>query len=140
MKKLQLLLALAVACIVAFTACSSSSSSSSSDSSKGVVKAYLDNVIAGKFDKAVTHFYFKDETSQAELKGLAAKLEEGYGKEGGLKSYEIISEEITKAEEEGDVDKARVEVKLFYKDGKEDEQTITTVKHNGEWKIDFSIK
>ena len=136
MKKLQLLLALAVACMVAFTACSSSSS----DSSKGVVKAYLDNVIAGKYEKAVTSFYFKEEMSQAEMKGLAAKLEEGYGKEGGLKSYEIISEEITKAEEEGGVDKAKVEVKLFYKDGKEEEQTMKMVKHNGEWKIDFSVK
>jgi len=138
MKKLQLLLALAVACIVAFTACSSSSSSS--DSSKGVVKAYLDNVIAGKFDKAVTYFYFKDESSQAETKGLAAKLEEGYNKHGGLKSYEIISEEITKAEDEDGVDKARVEVKLFYKDGKEEEQTMKMVKHDGKWKIDFSVK
>ena len=138
MKKLQLLLAVAVACLVAFTACSSSSSSS--DSSKGVVKAYLDNVIAGKYEKAVTHFYFKDEQSQAEMKGLAAKLEEGYNKNGGLKSYEIISEEITKAEDEGGIDKARVEVKLFYKDGKEDEETMKMVKHNGTWKIDFSVK
>jgi len=135
MKKLQHLLALVVACMVAFTACSSSS-----DSSKDVVKSYLDNVIAGKYEKAASNFYFKNEPSETELKALAAKLEEGYGKDGGLKSYEIVSEEITKAEEEGGIDKARVEVKLFYKDGKESEETMKLIKKDGKWKIDFSVK
>ena len=134
MKKLQFLLALAVICMVAFTACSSSS-----DSSKGVVKAYLDNIIAGKFEKAIDAFYFEEEISQAEMKALAEKLEGGYSEEGGLKRYEIVSEEIIKAEDDG-VDKAKVVVKLFYKDGKEEEQTMTTVKHDGEWKVDFAVK
>ncbi|MCL2289897.1 MAG: DUF4878 domain-containing protein [Bacteroidetes bacterium] len=139
MKKLQLfLVAICVVAFAAFAACSSSGSSS--DSSKGVVKEYLDYIKAGKFDKAVNLFYFKEETSQAELKGLAAKLEEGYGQNGGLVKYEIISEEIKKAEEEGGIDKAKVVVKLYYKDGKEEEETITTIKHNGKWKIDFSVK
>jgi len=134
MKKLQFLLA--AVCIMAFTACSTSSSS---DSPKGVVKEYLDYIIAGKYDKAVNSFYFKEEASQAELKGLAAKLEEGYNQDGGLVKYEIISEEIIKAEE-GGVDRGKVLVKLFYKNGKEEEETITTIKNNGVWKIDFSVK
>jgi acetylornithine deacetylase/succinyl-diaminopimelate desuccinylase-like protein len=135
MKKALFLLA--AICVVAFTACSSSGSS---DSSKGVVKEYLESVKAGKFEKAVTFFYFKEETSQAEMKALAAKLEEGYSQDGGLERYEIISEEILKAETEGGVDRGKVVVKLYYKDGNEEEETITTVKHNGVWKIDFSVK
>jgi hypothetical protein len=135
----KILFFLAAICIVAFTACSSSGSGSS-DSSKGIVKEYLEYVKAGKFEKAVTLFYFKEETSQAEMKALAAKLEEGYNQDGGLEKFEIISEEIIKAETEGGMDRAKVKVKLYYKGGNEEEETITTVKHNGAWKIDFSVK
>jgi hypothetical protein len=133
MKKLQFLL-LAI-CALFFAACSSSKS----DSPKGVVVSYLESIKSGNYEKAVKCFYFKEEMKETEMKALAAKLEEGYGKDGGLVKYEIVSEEVEQNEEEN-VIKGRVEVKLYYKEGKEKEETIKTVKNNGEWKIDFSVK
>jgi len=134
MKKLQILL-LAL-CALVFAACSSSTKS---DSPTEVVKEYLDHIKSGNYEKAVKCFHFEKETKEAELKALAAKLEEGYTKDGKLLKYEIVSEDVTKDDEGNDV-KGKVEVKLFYENDKEDEQTIKTVKDNGKWKIDFSIK
>ena len=133
MKKLQILL-LAL-CALVFAACSSKKS----DTPTEIVKEYLDCIKAGNYDKAVKCFHFEKEAKEAELKALAAKLEAGYTKDGKLLKYEIVSEEVTKDEEGNDV-KGKVEVKLFYENDKEDEQTIRTVKDNGKWKIDFSIK
>jgi len=134
MKKLKLfVLAL---CALAFAACSSSPKS---DSPVGVVKEYLDCIKAGNYDKAVKCFYFKEEVKEAELKGLAAKLEQGYTEDGKLKSYEIVSEEVEK-DEDGNAVKGTVDVKLFYEGDNEKEETVKAVKINGEWKIDFSVK
>jgi len=133
MKKLQILLL--VLCALVFAACSSKKS----DTPTGIVTEYLDCIKAGNYDNAVKCFHFEKEAKEAELKALAAKLEEGYTKDGKLLKYEIVSEEITKDDEGNDV-KGKVEVKLFYENDKEDEQTIKTVKDNGKWKIEFSIK
>jgi len=133
MKKLQILL-LAL-CALVFATCSSKKS----DSPTVVVKEYLDCIKAGNYDKAVKYFHFEKETNEAELKALAAKLEQGYSKDGKLLNFEIISEEVEK-DEEGNAIKGNVKVKLFYENDKEEEETIKTVKENGEWKIDFSIK
>jgi hypothetical protein len=132
MKKLQILL-LAL-CALVFAACSTKT-----DSPTGVVKEYLNCIKAGNYDKAVKCFYFKEEVKEAELKALAGKLEAGFTKEGKLLNYEIVSEEVAKDEEGNDV-KGRVEVKLFYENDKEEEKTIKTIKEDGEWKIDFSVK
>jgi len=132
MKKLQVLLL--SLCAFFFAGCSSKT-----DSPSGIVKEYLDYIQAGNYDKAVKCFHFEKEVDEAELKALAGKLEAGYNKEGKLKSYEIVSEEITK-DDQGNEMKGKVEVKLFYVNDKEDEQTIKTVKEGGKWMIDFSIK
>jgi lipopolysaccharide biosynthesis regulator YciM len=134
MKKIKLFV-LAI-CALCFAACSSSSNS---DSPQKVVKEYFDLVKAGKFDKAVKCFYFEEEIKAEELNALAEKLKEGYGKQGGIEKYEIISEEITK-DEDGNIVSAKVATKVYYKDGKEDEDHLTVIKVNGEWKIDFSVK
>ena len=133
MKKFKLLL-LAL-CAVAFSACCSSKS----DSPQTIVKEYLDLCKAEKFDKAVKCFYFEKETKEAELEALAAKLKAGYSEKGGIDKYEIISEEITN-DDEGNPVSARVAVKIYFKDGKEDDENMKVLKHDGEWKIDFSIK
>jgi len=135
MKKLQLFLA--AICLFAFSACSTSPASS--ESAQSIVKEYLDCVVAGKFDKAVDCFYFNEEASKAEMKALAAKLEEGFNQDGGVKSYEILSEEVFK-DEDGNAVKTKTEVKLYFNNGKEEEETITSVKVEGKWKIDFSVK
>ena len=132
MKKLQILL-LAL-CAVVFAACSTKTASPAS-----IVKEYLDCIKAGNYDKAVKCFHFEKEVKEAELKALAGKLEAGYSKEGKLLNYEIVSEDVIK-DDEGNEVKGKVKVKLFYENDKEDEETIKTVKENGEWKIDFSVK
>ena len=134
MKKFKLLL-LAL-CALAFAACSSAAKS---DSPQKIVKEYLDLCKAEKYDKTVKCFYFEKETKEAELEALAAKLKAGYAEKGGIDKYEIISEEITN-DEEGNPVSARVAVKIYFKDGKEDDENMKVLKHDGEWKIDFSIK
>jgi hypothetical protein len=131
MKKINLLLV--ALCALLFAACTSSVKK---ESPSGIVTKYLDCVVAGDFDKAVQCFYFKEELQKEELTGLAAKLAQGYGKDGGLVKYEIVSEEI----DQEDNTKANVNVKLFYKEGREDEETMKTVLNDGKWKIDYTVK
>ena len=133
MKKIKLVLV--AICVLLFAACTPSKSNSPKD----VVTTYLECIKSGNFEKAVNCFYFKEELQQTQLKALAAKLEEGYNKEGGLTKFEIVSEDIEK-DEDGNIIKGIVKVKMFYKDGKEEEETLNTVLNDGEWKIDFTIK
>jgi len=133
MKKIRLLLV--VLCALVFAACSSKKQ----DSPSSVVKEYLECIKGGNFDKAVKCFHFDTEVNEEELKAFAAKLETGYSREGKLLNYEIVSEEIEK-DEDGNAIRGKVEVKLFYADDKVNEETIKTIKNNGAWKIDFSVK
>ena len=134
MKKLKFI-ALAL-CAIIFAACSSPSKS---DSPQVIVKEYLDLIKAEKFDKAVKCFYFKDEVKESELNALAAKMQAGYKEKSGIDKYEIISEEIEKDENDNAVS-GKVLAKVFYKDGNVEEENISAIKIDGEWKIDFSIK
>jgi len=132
MKKVRLILV--ALCALVFAACSTKA-----DSPSGVVKEYLNCVKAGEFEKAVNCFYFKEKVGEVELKALAQKLEQGYSKEGKLLKYEIVSEEVEK-DEAGNIIKGKVGVKFFYENDVENEETITTIKDNGVWKIDFTVK
>lgn len=131
MKKIRLLL-LAL-CAIAFAACSFLKS----DSPSSVVKEYLDCIKSGDYKQAVKCFHFKEEVEEAELDALAEKLEQGYGKDGKLVKYEIVSEEIEK-DDAGNAVRGKVVAKLFYEGDKEDESTIPTIKVDGKWKIDLS--
>jgi len=139
MKKIQLLLAVAVTCMLAFIACSSSSSSSSSSNSpKGVVEKFYDNVMAGKFEKAIEVFDLEAEAKKgytSDIKAFIANhCKQMYATRPAISKYEIVSVE-TICEKQGEED-AEVLVKLFYKNGTTEEEMVYTRKDKrGEWKI-----
>jgi hypothetical protein len=64
------------------------------------------------------------------IKGFAEKVKEDIVEKGGLKDFEIVSEEI---EEDGAT--AFVESKLTFGDGSTQEETTKYVKNDGKWKI-----
>lgn len=75
---------------------------------------------------------FKEEQKAMEAL-LKEKIDKSIEKKGGIKSYEILSEELNEAG-----DKAKVKVKMIYGDGSEDEQTVKTKKdENGKWLLDI---
>ncbi len=69
------------------------------------------------------------ENAVALIQGKAAQFIE---KRGGIKSYEVLSEEIAE-----DGNSAKVKMKVVYGDDKEDEQTVKLVKVDDEWKVDL---
>lgn len=78
------------------------------------------------------------EASQNEKDMLVAmfqeKMDKQYEKDGGIKSYEAVSEEIA---EDGKT--ATVTMKIEYENGKTDEDVMKLKQNDkGEWKIDMS--
>jgi len=119
-------------CALAFVACTK-------DSPQGVVKEYLDLCKAEKFEKAVDCLHFKGEMKESELTALAGKMQKGYSESGGIDKYEIISEDIVK-DEAGNAVSGTVVTKIYFKDGKVEEDGIPVIKTDGKWKIDLSVK
>jgi hypothetical protein len=110
---------------VLFVACSPKTPSNT-------VKEFLNYIKAEKYEKAVEYFFLEDETaSKEDLEVFAAKLKEGYAKDGKhtIAKFEILKEEINE-------DKASVEVKVFYTDDTDDTEMYQLQKNKkGEWKI-----
>lgn len=110
---------------VVFVACSGSSPS-------GVVKDYLGNMKAGNYEQAIKMLNFGDNSSEAQeqLAALAGKMQESMDEVDGIKSYEIVSEEINETK-----DQAKVVAKVTYGDGSEDDMNMTLRKVDGNWLI-----
>ncbi len=114
-------------------------SSCSDNSPKGVAKKAISCMQAKDWNGYVDLLYFDKEEGKdidKEKEQLAAlfkeKGEKELNKQGGIKSYEIVSEEIS---EDGNT--ATVTVKIVYGDGTEkDNEKIKMKKDaNGDWKI-----
>ncbi len=86
---------------------------------------YTDYLIKGKCDKAVKMLNKVEEEQQAEM---AKFLEEALNEQGGLKSCEVLSEEISE-----DGSKAKLEVKYTWGNGKTKETTEKLVKTENGW-------
>lgn len=68
---------------------------------------------------------------------IASKADQTLAKKQGIKSYEILSEEVTPAEE-NKPETAVVKVKIEYGDASTKEETVKLKKDNaGDWKIDM---
>ncbi len=112
----------------------------SDNSPKGVAAKALDCIIDKDFDGYADLLYLKadgKEDIDTQKKAISSMLEDKYdkslGTKGGLKSYEILGEEV---DEDGK--KAVVNVKLVYGNGEEkDGETIELRKDDsGNWKVD----
>lgn len=68
---------------------------------------------------------------------IASKADQTLAKKQGIKGYEILSEEVTPAEE-NKPETAVVKVKIEYGDASTKEETVKLKKDNaGDWKIDM---
>jgi len=128
MKKITFLF-VALATIFLVTACSSSKTPSDT------VKTYYDHVKSGNYEKAVKCFYFEEEAKKEDIEAFAAKMKASYAESGKntISKIEILNEEINE-----DGDRAKVEVKILYKDGTEDTEKQKLKKtEKGEWKLEY---
>ena len=130
MKKFSLVLSLAIASLLFFTtSCGTSSSSSPGDIGKKMFK----DIEKGNVDAVIVVFSTDGEELSAEeiekLTALVLMGQEEIKKKDGVKTIEIIEEEINEAG-----DKANVTLKVIYGNGEEDTQTNKFVMENGEWK------
>ena len=134
MKKLSLVLSLAIASLLFFTtSCGTSSSSSPGD----IGKKMFEDIEKGNVDAAIAVFSTNgEELSDEDKTKLTAMLlmgQEEIKKKDGIKSIEIIEEAINEAG-----DKADVTLKIIYGNGEEDTQTNKFVMEDGKWK--YSMK
>ncbi|MDR1112618.1 MAG: DUF4878 domain-containing protein [Bacteroidales bacterium] len=103
----------------------------------GVVETYLKCLKVEKFDDAVKCFQTDSTATAEDLKALSAKMEASIEKQGGLKSYELIKDGETIAE---DGLTAEVKAKMVMGNGEEQEADFKLNKENDEWKIDLKSK
>ena len=104
---------------------------SSSSSPGDAMKKYSNYLIKGDYEKFVDDSETADKLKEQKA-GFVALLRDKVGKEyekmGGLKSIEILSEEIS---EDGNT--ATVKIKQTYGNGETQEGTQSMVKRDGKW-------
>jgi len=103
------------------------------DSPGKTAKDFSELFADGKTDKAMKMINGYDEASEDEKKKLSMILIQAQSeldKKDGVKSVEILKEEITEAG-----DKATVTLSTTYGNGEVEESTQKMVKVDGEWKI-----
>ena len=132
MKKLSIILSLVIASFLFFsTSCGTSTSSSPGDISKKLFK----DIEKGDVDAVIAVFSTdgKEITDEdkAKLTAMVEKGQEGIKEEDGIKSIEVIEEDINEAG-----DKANVKIKIIYVNGVEETSpTYKFVMEDGKWKL-----
>lgn len=120
--------------VLLFAACSS-------DSPTQPVEKYLKHIKSGEYEKSLSTIYFgEEEVEKEQFTALAEKMKEGFEKQNGIDSFEVISEELSE-QVEGELQEAKVKVKVIYGDGEEEELDFPVVKTPKDgWKISFISK
>jgi predicted small secreted protein len=120
MKKLAIILAVAAG-LVALAACSNT------NTPEGVAKKAITALQKGDYDTYASTF----DLSSSDQKWLAAMAEEKVAKEmnekGGIKSFKVTDSTING-------DSATVTVHVVYKNGEEEDQHMSYVKVDDQWK------
>ena len=124
--------------IAAMFVMASCSSGSGSTPGKALGK-YVDELKSGNYENFVEGFALEEgipaEQAQQQKAMLASlvgeKASQEYEKKGGLKGFEIVSEEIAE-----DGNSAVVTFKLQFGDGTDSEDTQKMVKRDGKWLMD----
>ncbi len=119
-------------CVVLLTSCCGNKPSAT-------VKQYMDYIKDGKFQEASELLYVKEDADAEETKALCEKVGAIFEAEGGVESYEIVSENIA---EDGQT--AVVEVKVTYKRPQHIESNdpikFNMRKVDKKWLVDLSDK
>ena len=138
MKKIFSFLAVATFAFFAVNCGGGSSSGGGSNAPAGITKSIYSQMQKGNYVKAVEVMMNNldsddslDKEGKAEMiKAFAEKAESSTEAKGGLKSFEIMEENIS---EDGLT--AAVSVKLVYGNGTEDTDKLNFVKEDGKWKL-----
>ncbi len=106
----------------------------SSNSPSSTVKTFVDKMKNGEFEAAIACISLNgkemDQESKAKLTGLMAMGKAQSDKKEGIKSLDILNEEIA-----ADGNTAKVKVKFTYGNGETNEEEYKLVKENGKWLI-----
>ena len=141
MKKVSILLIVAMTMSLAFVSCGGGSSNTPADMEmklmsyaqkgdyKKMVDYWLDNSIIDE-SQGMTKAQMKSMSSM-----LIEKMKEPLEAQGGVKSVKLVKEEIS---EDGMT--AKVHLMITYGDGTEEEKTSPYKKVDGEWKMDGTMK
>ena len=120
MKKLAIIIAV-VAGLAALAACSNA------NTPEGVAKKAITALQKGDYDTYASTFDLSS-SDQKWLAGMAEeKADEGMNAKGGIKSFKITDSKING-------DNATVTVHVVYKNGEEEDQHMSYVKVDGQWK------
>ena len=129
MKKLVYFSLMAAIAVLFMVSCSST------DTPSGAMKSYLSAVKSGDYEKFVEGINFSKvkpeklaETREGFTAMMKEKAAEELDKKGGLKDFEILSEEIAE-----DGNSAVVKYKQIYGTGEEEEGAQKLVKVDGKW-------
>ena len=132
MKKLSVLLSLVIASFLFFT--TSCGTSSSSSSPGDISKKMFKDIEKGDVDAVIAIFSTKGEEitdeEKEEFTSMTKMLQNEFEKRDGIKSIEIIEEDINKAG-----DKAEVEFKIIFVNGEEESVAHKYVMEDGKWKF-----
>lgn len=130
MKKNILSLFVVAVMIMGFaTACGGGASNSPGEAAKKFSELFAD----GKIDKALEMVQGYSEASEEDKEKFKMLFKEAHSQleeKEGVKSIEIVKEEINEAGDE-----AEVTLKTVYGNGEEEESTSNLVKVDGKWKI-----
>lgn len=134
MKRLGIVLSLVIASFLFFTtSCGTSSSSSPSDLAQKMLKFSEKGDVDGFIAVLATDGKEITDEEKAKLTAMLLKGKEDIEEEGGIKSNEVIEENINEAG-----DRATVKVKVIFGNGEEDTLTYKFVMEDGKWK--YSMK
>ncbi|MCK4638845.1 MAG: DUF4878 domain-containing protein [Bacteroidales bacterium] len=130
MKKLSVILSLVIASFLFFTtSCGTSSSSSPADISKKIPK-YIEKGNVDAFIAVLsTDGKELSDEDKAKLTAMLQMGQEEIKKKDGIKSIEVIEEDINEAGDE-----ATVNLKIIYGNGEEDTETYKFAMEDGKWK------
>ncbi|MCD4790138.1 MAG: DUF4878 domain-containing protein [Bacteroidales bacterium] len=134
MKKLNVILSLVIASFLFFsTSCGTSSSSSPGDISVKIIKDTEKGNANAVIAVISTDGKELSDEDEAKLTAMLQMGQEEIKKKDGIKSIEVIKEDINEAG-----DKAKVKMKIVYGNGEEDTETYKFVMEDGKWK--YSMK
>lgn len=120
----------AIAALFFMFSCGGGSGSSPADVTKDILK----KIEKADYDGAIKLIAMEgkelDEESKAKLTGLLAMGNSEVAKKEGISSLEVVSEEI-----DDDNGTAKVELKIVYGNGEEDNENYKLIKEDGSWKL-----
>ena len=104
---------------------------SAQDTPEALVKKAIESIEKGDYDAYAATFNVDADTQKMIAGLMKEKASEKMDSKGGIKDYSILDTQI-------DGEKATVKVKVLYKDGSEDDQSMKLIKVEDGWKQELN--